>query len=134
MSKEEEKQKALDALKKVIEEHIDVHDAFMCQLGSICLLYGKVGDLEKGFKGGSGVCHIIAKRDWEHKLNPEKFHLTGQQLVVKLMDVIVYGSISKIIKSKQTVHLTKDGYEAVISQNWNGDSVNWLLTGYKVVE
>ena len=59
---------------------------------------------------------------------------TGLQVVKKLMDVIVYGTITKTIPAKQTVHLQKDGFEAVISQNWNGDKVNWLLTGWKQIK
>jgi len=43
------------------------------------------------------------------------------------MDVIVYGTITKTIPAKQTVHLQKDGFEAVISQNWNGDKVTRLV-------
>ena len=56
------------------------------------------------------------------------------QVVKKLMDVIVFGTITKAIPVKQTVHLQKDGFEAVISQNWNGDKVNWLLTGWKQIK
>jgi hypothetical protein len=134
MSKKEEKTKALKALDTVINNKTDVKNAFMCELGSVDLVYGKPGNPEKDFRKGSGVIHIITKRDFEHKMDPKRFRLTGLQLVRKLMDVIVYGNIVRVVKTKQTVHIAKDGYEAVISQNWCGISVNWLLTGYKVTE
>ena len=134
MDKKIEKQKALEALNKVVKTGFDIEDAFFCALGSVCLKYGNPGTLEKGFKKGFGISHIIAKRDYEHTIDPERFKETGLQVAKKLMDVIVYGKIIKTVPAKQCVHLQKDGFEAVISQNWHGDKVNWLLTGWKEIK
>lgn len=133
MDKKIELQKALEALNKCISHKKDVDDAFMCSVGSVKLIYGVIGDPNKDFKGGYGISHIIAKRDVEHKKDPKKFELTGLQTVRKLMRSVVYGKISRTVPSKQTVHFEKDGYEAVISQNWYGNNVNWVFTGYKIV-
>ena len=134
MDKKAEKRKAIAALNKVIKNKIDIDDAFFCSLGSVCLKYGNPGLSDKNYKNGFGVAHIISKRDYEHAKDPNAFPETGLQVVKKLMDVIVYGTITKTIPAKQTVHLQKDGFEAVISQNWNGDKVNWLLTGWKQIK
>ena len=134
MDKKIEKQKALEALNKVIKTESDVDEAFFCAFGSVCLKYGNPGSSDNGFKKGFGISHIIAKRDYEHKTNPERFKETGLQVAKKLMDVIVYGKIFKTVPAKQCVHLQKDGFEAVISQNWHGDKVNWLLTGWKEIK
>ena len=134
MDKKAEKRKAIAALNKVIKNKIDIDDAFFCPLGSVCLKYGNPGQSDKNYKKGFGVAHIISKRDYERAKDPNAFPETGLQVVKKLMDVIVYGTITKTIPAKQTVHLQKDGFEAVISQNWNGDKVNWLLTGWKQIK
>ena len=93
MNKKVEKQKALAALKKVINTKTDVDDAFFCSLGSVCLKYGTPGTPPK-FKKAYGIAHIIAKRDYEHASDPKSFPETGKQVVSKLMDVIVYGKSS----------------------------------------
>ena len=134
MDKKVEKRKAIAVLNKVIKNKTDIDDAFFCSLGSVCLKYGTIGEKDKGFKKGFGIAHIIAKRDYEHSKDPRAFPETGIQVVKKLMDVIVYGTITKTVPAKQCVHLQKDGFEAVISQNWNGDKVNWLLTGWKQIK
>ena len=134
MDKKAEIRKAIAALNKVIKNKIDIDDAFFCSLGSVSLKYGNPGLSDKSYKKGFGVSHIISKRDYEHAKDPNVFPETGLQVVKKLMDVIVYGTITKTIPAKQTVHLQKDGFEAVISQNWNGDKVNWLLTGWKQIK
>lgn len=133
MNKKVEKQKALAALKKVINTKTDVDDAFFCALGPVSLKYGNPGNAENNFKKGGGISHIIAKRDYEHAKDLKTFPETGLQVAKKLMDVIIYGKISRIEPDKQCVHLQKDGFEAVISQNWHGNKVNWLLTGWKIV-
>ena len=133
MDKRIEKRKALAALNKVIMTESDIEDAFFCSLGPVCLKYGTPGIPPK-FKKAFGISHIIAKRDYEHANNPKAFPETGLQVAKKLMDVIVYGKIVDTKPTKQCVYLQKDGFEAVISQNWHGNKVNWLLTGWKVIK
>ena len=134
MNNRTEKRKALEALNKVLKTKSDFDDAFFCALGPVCLKYGSPGNPDNDFKKGYGIIHIIVKRNHEHKINPKRYPKTGLQVVRKLMDVIVNGNISKTVPSKQCVHIQKDGYEAVISQNWYGDRVNWLLTGWKEIK
>ena len=64
MDKKIEKQKALEALNKVIKTESDVDEAFFCALGSVCLKYGNPGSPDNGFKKGFGISHIIAKLAW----------------------------------------------------------------------
>ena len=134
MDKRIEIRKALSALNKVIKTKSDIDDAFFCALGPVCLKYGSPGTPENDFKKGFGISHIIAKRDYEHTTDPIAFPETGLEVARKLMDVIVYGTVTKTIPAKQCVHLQKDGFEAIISQNWHGDKVNWLLTGWKQIK
>ena len=103
-------------------------------LGPVCLKYGNPGSPDNNFKKGYGIIHIVAKRDHEHLSDPKRFPETGLQVARKLMDVVVNGKISKTVPAKQCVHLQKDGFEAVISQNWYGNKVNWLLTGWKEIK
>ena len=133
MDKRIEKRRALNALERVIRNKMDIDDAFYCPHGPVCLKYGTPGTPPK-FKKAYGIAHIIAKRDYEHANDPKSFPETGKQVVIKLMDVIVYGKIVDTKPSKQCVYLQKDGFEAVISQNWHGNDVNWLLTGWKVIK
>lgn len=132
MDKKIEKRKAIAALNKVIETESDIDDAFFCSLGPVCLKYGKPGTPPL-FKKGGGISHIIAKRDYEHAKDPAKYPETGLQVAKKLMDVIVYGEIVDTRPAKQCVYLQKDGFQAVISQNWYNNKVNWLLTGWRIV-
>lgn len=132
MNKKTEYKKAMCALKKVIEKHCDIENAFFCSVGPVSLLYGTPGT-PPNFKKGYGISHIIEKRDFEHDSDHEKYSETGTEIAEKMMDVIVNGTVYKVVQSKQCVHLRKDGYEAVVSLNWNGKSVNWLLTGWKII-
>lgn len=134
MNRRNEKAKALAALAKVIKKKIDIDDAFFCQVGPVCLKYGQPGDPDNDFRKGYGISHIIAKRGWERRRNPDQFPETGYEVARKMMDVLVYGQITKTVPSKQCVHLQKDGFEAVVSLDWMGDRVNWLLTGWKVIK
>lgn len=94
-------------------------------IGYINLIYGKPGNGLKQFKGGFGLSHIIAKRDYEKAGE-------GIKTAKKIIEVVLFGRITKTIKSKETIHIQKDGYEAVLSLNWHGNKVNWILTGYKI--
>ena len=133
MDKETELQKALFALNKVIKDKIDIENAFFCPLGPVKLVYGTPGNSKEGYKKGFGISHIIAKRDNEHEQDPKKHPENGLYIAQKLMSVLVYGEIYKTVPSKQCVHFRLDKYEAVLSLNWNGENVNWLLTGWRII-
>lgn len=116
----------LKALKYSIENKTDVDDAFIVKgIGFISLKYGKAGDPSKQFKTGFGISHIVEKRNAEQKG-------TGLKIAEKLIEVLVYGKITKMVPQKQTIHLEKDGYEAVVSLDWSGEKMTWLITGYKI--
>ena len=103
MDKRIEKRKALNALERVIRNKIDIDDAFFFFFVPVWLKYGTPGTPPK-FKKAYGIAHIIAKRDYEHANDPKSFPETGKQVVIKLMDVIVYGKIVDYIKQ----HADKD--------------------------
>lgn len=65
-----------------------------------------------------GILHIGLKR--------------GVATVIKLMDVIANGPVTKFVEKKKTVHLEKDGYEAILSLDEHGKKKTWLLTGWKI--
>lgn len=129
---DKELKKGIRNLNKVLKTKKDVFEAFISNsLGKISLIYGFEGNANNNFKKGYGISHIVAKRNYEAKNstdNKEK----GVDVAKKLIDVIINGEIVKTIKSKETVHIEKDGYEAVLSLDWHKNKITWLLTGYKI--
>jgi len=126
--------KGLNNLDFCIKNKKDVQNAFFSELvGSISLIYGTDGDKTKNFKGGYGIAHIIAKRNFEALTNSKLKNQNGTVLAGKLIEVICFGTIYKTIVSKQTIHIRKDNYEAVLSLDLHGNKVCWLLTGYKII-
>lgn len=126
--------KGIVRLKWVIKNKKDFYNAFEKPgFGVISLIYGKPGIAIDNFKGGNGIAHIIAKRNWEGKTNTKLKNQKGIDVAKKLIDVIVNGKIVKTIKTKQTVFIHKDGYEAILSLNWFGNKITWLFNGYKIL-
>ena len=83
------------------------------------------------FAGGSGVSHIIAKRDWEGKYISSFSGQKGVAVALKLVEVIAKGGKHPSLKNK--VSLTFDGYEATLAlTRFQNDQV-WLLSGFKDV-
>lgn len=83
-------------------------------------------------KGGHGISHIIAKRDWENRHIQEfKGTISGREFVYKLVDVIARGEITS--SSMKTV-IKHDGIEAILWRRESGKEIIWLITGYSVVE
>jgi len=79
--------------------------------------YGGTNDVT--FKFGdekSGIRHIGEKH--------------GIKTLLQVFDSVVDGKVSKFIKGKKTVHLLKNGVEAVLSLDENGNKKTWLLTGW----
>ncbi|MGB2578209.1 hypothetical protein AAIR98_000127 [Elusimicrobium simillimum] len=50
----------------------------------------------------------------------------------KVIEVLVDGDVSKFVRAKKTVHLEKNGYEAILSLDEHGQKKTWLLTGYRI--
>ncbi|HQN16662.1 MAG TPA: hypothetical protein PLB59_09690 [Bacteroidales bacterium] len=138
-----ELKKGRSALKYVISNKKDRINAFRNpDFGFISLIYGNSGKQINNFKGGFGISHIIAKRDYEDNLECADFYkkhhrypkrlCSGEFVAYKLIDVVINGKIIKTVESKKTVHMIKDGYEAILSLDMNGTSLTWIITGYKI--
>ncbi len=125
-------EKGLKALFQSLENQEDRLNAMYREdLGEIAFLYGKTGDPEKNFKGGFGLAHILAKRNWEGENIEALKGQKGIEVLQKMVEVLAKGEISKTIPAKKTVHISLEEYEAVISQEYNQELLNWLLTAYK---
>jgi isoleucyl-tRNA synthetase len=117
-------QQGVHSLRKAFFENVDVENAMhRTELGQVSFKLGETGDATKNFKGGWGLNHIVAKRNDEN--------LNGFDVVLKLLEVIAVGQIEKEVTSKQTIHISHDGYEAVLSKDFNGGKEVWLLTGWE---
>jgi len=115
--------KAIKSFKKVIFEKTEIKHAIHREdLGEIGFVYGLEGNPNNEFKGGSGLSHIIAKRFSEGE--------NGLDVALKMIEVIIEGNIERVVENKQTVHIVKDEFEAVLSKNKYGNEEIWLLTGW----
>lgn len=134
----DEVSKGIKALELVVKNKSDYHNAFKRDkdnIGFITLVYGKKGIAsKKGYTGGNGIAKIIDKRNWEAETNEVLKSQKGIQIAKKLIDVIVHGEISRITEVTKRVHIQKDGFEAILSLDLNGNKVNWLLTGFKIIK
>lgn len=113
------------AMEQVISEHTDVLNAMYREdLGGVSFYWGIPGKGKK-FKGGSGVSHIVAKRDAEDG--------SGQATALKLVEVIAKGNVIQRQEQDQgsRVLIAYDGYTAVLSLYKDGELQTWLLTGWK---
>jgi len=57
----------------------------------------------------------------------------GAKTVPKVINAVIEGDVTKHVANKKTVHLGKDGYEAVLSLDENGNKKTWLLTGRDII-
>ena len=115
----------LTAMRRVIHEQTDIKDAMIRQdVGSISFYWGTEGRGKK-LKGGSGVSHLIARRNSEG--------LDGKAVAEKMVEVLAYGKAGKIYgpEGGQHVNISYDGYTAVLSLYRFRDRETWLLTGWK---
>ena len=125
--KKEQLKIGLSALSKCIKTKTDVPNAFMrIGIGYITLKYGIPGDSNKFYLGGYGISHIIEKRDSETN--------DGLAVAKKLIDVLIFGEIVRTDKTKKTAEILRDGYLAILSLEWSGKNISWLLTGYKLTK
>ncbi len=121
-------QSGIWSLQKVIFQKTDVSAAMhrfdLEGVNDITFVWGAPGKTHPDFKGGYGISHIIAKRDAEAG--------NGLDVAVKLVEVIAKGKLDKQVLQKDTVHITYDGYEAVLSKSRFGEKETWLLTGWEI--
>ncbi len=62
------------------------------------------------------------------------FHIAdkhgGVKTLLKVLDTVVDGKITEFTDKNKTVHLMKNGYEAILSLDEHGKKKTWLLTGF----
>lgn len=62
------------------------------------------------------------------------FHIAnkhgGIKTLLKVLDTVVDGKITDFTEKNKTIHLIKDGYEAILSLDEHGKKKTWLLTGF----
>ncbi len=56
----------------------------------------------------------------------------GIDTVLGVVDTVQNGVITKYVAGKKTIHLEKDGFEAVLSLEEHGNKKTWLLTGWEI--
>ena len=114
----------LQALEEISEGKDEVRNAMrrddISEYGGdneITFVWGTPGEPEKNYKGGSGISHIAAKH--------------GSSTLLKMLDVIANGQVSRHVEGNKTLILEKDGYEAVLALTRFGNRESWLLTGWE---
>ena len=70
------------------------------------------GNLKKG------IYHIAYRR--------------GTETLLHVVDALADGKIERYAAGNKTVHLVKDGYEAILSLDEHGKKKSWLLTGWEI--
>lgn len=56
----------------------------------------------------------------------------GADVISEVLEAVIDGKIDRFVPTKKTVHVQKDGYEAVLSLDEHGKKKTWLLTGYDI--
>ena len=115
-----------NAVQKVIAEKTDIAKAmYRDELGPVSFYWGKEGNPAKGFTDGSGISHIIAKRNAEG--------LNGEEIAMMMPEVIAKGKVGEVYGPPrgQRVNVTHGDHEAVLSLYRHGNEETWLLTGWK---
>lgn len=79
-------------------------------------------------KGGHGIAHIIAKRNWEGEYIEEFLGQKGIEVAYKLIQVIARGSL-KI--QGTTAHIEWHGYLVILRKRKIEKQEYWLITGYE---
>ena len=65
-----------------------------------------------------GIYHIAYRR--------------GMNTLMHVLDAVADGELTKYVAGNKTVHLVKDGFEAILSLDENGKKKTWLLTGWEI--
>lgn len=58
----------------------------------------------------------------------------GHAAVAHVLEAVANGEIDRFVPGKRTVHVRRDGYEAVLSLEENGKKKTWLLTGFNLLD
>lgn len=146
---EENIQRGKDAMRRVIAQHVNEPKAmYRKDLGWIAFYWGKAGQEPPEFEdqkemrewwnglknkhglfgGGYGISHIIAKRDWEGKHIKSLIGQKGEDVAMKMVDVIAKGNITK---SGQRVKIIDAEYEANLETKYYERERIWVLSGMR---
>ena len=117
----------VDSLRKIALGEDEVKDAmhrkdlsqFSASTG-ITFVFGKTGDPARNYKGGFGLAHIGAKH--------------GADTILRVLDAIANGKISRYVAGNRTVIIEKDGYEALLALTRFGNKETWLFNGWDKIE
>ncbi len=117
----------VDSLRRIALGEEEVKDAmhrndlaqFSASTG-ITFVYGKPGDSTRNYKGGYGLAHIGAKH--------------GADTILRVLDAIANGKISRYVEGNKTVIIEKDGYEALLALTRYGNKETWLFTGWDKID
>ena len=97
-------QRGTEAMNRVISKHVNEPRAMYRQeLGWIAFYWGKPGGGPPLFRGGSGISHIIAKRDWEGEHVKELLGQKGAAVAIKLVSVIATSKDISVLSGKRLV-------------------------------
>ncbi len=146
-------QRGTEAMKRVIRGRVNEPRAmFRKELGWIAFYWGSPGKIppERNqfktndemrewweglqnkyslFKKGSGISHIVAKRNWEGRYIKGLKGQNGEQFALGLMKVIARGKVAKKTATRVTLKLGE--IEAILSLSRYGRDEIWLLSGMK---
>jgi hypothetical protein len=126
--------RGLEAMKRVISRHVNEPRAMFRQdLGWIAFYWGISKGAPPNFRGSYGIAKIIAKRDWEGKHIRELLGQRGEDVVLKLVEVIAKGQVRKRYGPPmgERVDIGFMGYTAVLSLHKEKREIVWLLSGWK---
>lgn len=82
-------------------------------------------------KGGYGVAHILAKRDWEGKYIEEFIGQKGIEVAYRIVTAIACGSISS---RSMTAEIKWQGLGVYLRKRMSGGETFWLISGYSLPE
>lgn len=146
---EENIQRGNEAMRHVISSHkMEPRAMYREDIGWIGFEWGTEGEAPPEFKdhaefrkwqksgrrpfdkGGHGIAHIIAKRDWEGKYIEEFLGQRGEEIVKRLVICIARGSL--ITKTTKAAKLFWREIEIFLGKREIKGEQFWLITGYLI--
>lgn len=109
--------KGKKAAARSLADKTDVYDAVhRGDIGGITYTYGEPGDPAKGYKGGHGLSHIVAKH--------------GQETVDKLHKTLVGGKLGPVYEQGRKRNVTLGGSTAALRLDRDGKRETWVVTSF----
>ena len=91
---------------------------------------GLRNDLEQ-YGGTNDVTTVMGNRK-KGLIHIAKRH--GEWCIPYVLEAMANGKIENFVAGNKTVHIVKDGYDAVLSLDEDGKKKTWLLTGFDIRE